>query len=132
MTVNDLVVQLTPKVQEAAERAKPDILSSLSPVYRVLIKTIWPFAMKRVVPLSTRVTLEFLIVKYRRDVEPTLGPWVDILIKSIDEEQSPGALKMIRDILDVLHTPSSEFHHAVRECLNPNLSHDFPPYSKSR
>ncbi len=126
MTVNDLVVQLTPKVREAAERSKSGILASLPVVQRVLAKTLWPMAMKHGVPAAVRIVLEFTIAKYRQDVEPLVGPWVDALIKSIDEEQSPGALKMIRDILDVLHTPLSEFHPAVQECLNPSLSHDLP------
>lgn len=127
MTPNDLAQQITPQVQEAAERAKNDILQSLPPVKRVFVKALWPMMMNTGVPALNRIIIEFLVAKYRADIEPMIGEMINLLIKSIDDEKVPQ-LKLFRDILDVLHTPSSEFHPAVQECLNPNLAHETPHY----
>ena len=117
MTANDLVLQLTPKVQEAAERAKPEVLANLPAIHRMIAKTLWPFAMKYGIPAVIRIVIEFMIIKYRRDIEPILGEWINLFIKTIDKRKSPEAFKAIRDILDILHTPTSQFHPAVQQCL---------------
>lgn len=128
MTPNDLAQQLTPHVQEAAERAKDDILSQLQPVKRVFVKAMWPIAMKDGVPAANRIIIELLIAKYRADIEPMIGDMINLLLKSIDEEKVPQ-LKLLRDILDVLHTPTTEFHPAVQQCLDPGLVHEVPHYT---
>lgn len=129
MTPQDLATQLAPQVQEAAERAKDEIIAALPPVKRVFVKALWPMAMKDGVPAATRIVIEFLVAKYRKDVEPMVGEMVSMLLKSLQEENVPE-LKLLRDILDVLHTPQSQFHPAVQQCLNPMISHDLPHYEE--
>ncbi len=128
MTLQQLAAQLSPQVQEAAERAKPDIMSNLPPVKRVFVKALWGFAMRDGIPAAVRIVIEFMVAKYRADVEPLIGDVVSMLVKSMDEEKVPQ-LTMLRDILDVLQTPSSTFHPAVQQCLNPTLSHAVPQYT---
>lgn len=127
MTPQDLAKQLAPQVQEAAERSKEDILANLQPVKRVFVKALWGLAMRDGVPALTRIIIEFLVARYRADIEPIIGEMINLLLKSIDEEELPQ-LKLFRDILDVLHTPDSEFLPAVQQSLDPNSSHDLPHY----
>jgi hypothetical protein len=71
------------------------------------------------VPIGTRLIIEFMIANYRRNIEPTIGVYVNLLIKSIDEENVP-ALKLLGEILDVLHTPTTQFLPVVQMCLPPD------------
>lgn len=123
MTANELAHILAPQVREAAERLKETVLTDLQPIQRVFVKALWGLAMREGVPIATRIVIEFLIAKYRTDLEPTIGEFVNTLIKSIDEEKTPE-LKVLRDILDVFHTPTTEFHQVVQDCLNPSLVHE--------
>ena len=130
MTPHELAMQLAPQVREAAERAKPDILANLQPMKRVFVKAIWNLAMKEGVPAANRIIIEFLVAKYRSDLEPIIGEVINLVVKGIDEEQTTPQMKLLRDILGVLQTPESEFHPAVQQCLNPILSHALPDYDQ--
>lgn len=120
MTPKDLALTLTPPIQQAAEWAKADILKGLTPIQRVFAKAFWGMAMKEGVPIFTEITIEFMIARYRTDLEPTIGGIVNSLVQSMDEEKVPQ-LQLLRDILDVLQTPTTQFHPAVQAVLGtPN------------
>lgn len=121
MTPYELANLLAPQVREAAERAKPEILASMNPMKRIIVKSIWNMAMLDGIPAINRIIIEFLIAKYRNDLEPMIGSMVNLLLQSIEEEDvSDPRLKLLREIMDTLRTPSSQFHPAVQGSLDPN------------
>jgi hypothetical protein len=131
MTPQELALLLAPQVREAAEHAKPDILSNLQPMKRVFVKAIWNMAMKDGVPAANRIIIEFLVAKYRAELEPLIGEVINLVIKSMDEENMTPQMQLLHDILSVLRTPESQFHPAVQQCFNPMISHALPDYDQS-
>jgi hypothetical protein len=116
-TPSSLAELLAPEVRRAAELSRADILAPLSPLQRVLVKAAWPLAMRVGVPAAVRVVIEFLVARYRRDLEPAVGVFAEAIRQAIGEEGATGRLALLGEILDVLRTPDSRFHPAVRAAL---------------
>lgn len=122
MTPKEMADSLLPAVREACERAKPDLLASLSPLKRPFVKAAWKDAMQYGIPFETQVAIEILIAKYREVIEPIIGDYVKLLIPAL-QDSDEASLKVLKDWLELLSTPQSGFHPAVQACLNPMLSH---------
>lgn len=122
MTPHELAIMITPQVREAAERAKPDIIAGLAPMKRVLVKSLWNTAMKDGVPAANQIVIEFLITKYRTELEPLIGEMVNLVLANIEEEDiSDTRLKLLHDIMEVLRTPESKFLPAVQGTLDTSI-----------
>ena len=125
MTPSDLAVLITPQIQAAAEWSKDDILAIVTPVQRVFVRAFWGIMVARGVPLITRIVIEFLVLKYRTTLEPSIGEMVNLLLQSMDEEEVPQ-LQVLKDILSVLQTPENQLHPSVQAYLAARRSPDTP------